>query len=149
MKTHGLMRPRGEAIPTLLNSNPSLAGSPGRRYRTIPTAKFTATRPFGVAPPLDRKADTSVYEISASIIAMRMNRLLLSLATVLFIACVAFGQSADLGEQITAEDAALGANPGVIHVTRSGTISQGKVSLSVGHDLVCANQVTISLNAGS
>ncbi len=74
---------------------------------------------------------------------------LLSLATIFLFTSVAFAQSADLGAQITAEDAALGANPGVIHITSSGTISQGKVSLSVGHDLVCANQVTIFLNAGS
>ncbi len=80
---------------------------------------------------------------------MQMKSLPLSLATMILTACVAFGQAGDLGAQIAAEDAALGANPGDITVTTSGTVSEGKVSLSVGHNLVCANQVTISLNPGS
>src|SRR5439155_15363729 len=42
-----------------------------------------------------------------------------------------------------------GAGVGEIPVTASGTISEGKVSLSVGHDLVCNDDVTIFLNAGS
>jgi Right handed beta helix region len=56
---------------------------------------------------------------------------------------------ADLGAQIAAEDAKLGASPGQIQVTASGVISEGKVSLSEGHDLVCKPGVTISLEAGS
>src|SRR6202035_2117272 len=38
---------------------------------------------------------------------------------------------------------------GEIHITASGTISEGEVTLSAGHDLVCDDQVTISLAAGS
>jgi len=69
--------------------------------------------------------------------------------TVMFMACIAVGQNGDLGAQIAAEDAKLGASPGQIHVTASGVISEGKVSLSAGHDLVCDDHTTISLNAGS
>src|ERR1700683_2595807 len=69
--------------------------------------------------------------------------------TVMFMACIAVGQNGDLGAQIAAEDAKLGASPGEIHVTASGIISEGKVSLSPGHDLVCDDHTTISLNAGS
>jgi hypothetical protein len=68
------------------------------------------------------------------------------LGTLLFMGSFA---CADLGTQIAADDAALGSNPGEIHVTSSGTISEGRVSLSAGHDLVCSDQTTISLNAGS
>ena len=81
--------------------------------------------------------------------SMQTKSLLLTLTTVMFMASLVFGQTGDLGAYIAAEDAALGASPGEIHVATSGTISEGKVSLSVGHDLVCDNQVTISLNAGS
>lgn len=77
-----------------------------------------------------------------------MNRLLLLLAISMCIGEVAVAQG-DLGAQIAAADAALGANPGQIIVSSSGTISEGQVSLSVGHDLVCINQPTIFLNAGS
>lgn len=78
---------------------------------------------------------------------MRCMLLLSSILT--FMGFVAFGQTGDLGAQIAAEDAQLGASPGEIHVTASGTISEGKVSLSTGHDLICNKGVTISLNAGS
>jgi Right handed beta helix region len=67
----------------------------------------------------------------------------------LFVTHFAAGQTGDVGAQIAAQDAALGAAAGEIHITASGTISEGKVSLSVGHDLVCDDQVTISLTAGS
>ncbi|HEY6766985.1 MAG TPA: hypothetical protein VI386_19675 [Candidatus Sulfotelmatobacter sp.] len=80
---------------------------------------------------------------------MAMKHVLMFLATGIFIGSAAFAQAADLGAQIAAADAALGARPGEIPVTASGTISEGEVSLSVGHDLVCSNQATISLNAGS
>jgi len=70
-------------------------------------------------------------------------------ATVMFMACIAVGQNGDLGAQIAAENAELGASPGEIHVTASGIISEGKVSLSAGHDLVCDDHTTISLKAGS
>jgi len=63
--------------------------------------------------------------------------------------CVAVGQTGDLGAQIAAADAKLGAIPGQIIVSTSGTISEGEVSLSAGHDLVCKDQTTIFLNAGS
>jgi Right handed beta helix region len=66
-----------------------------------------------------------------------------------FSGLVVSGQSSDLGEQIVAEDARLGVSPGEIYVSASGTISEGKVSLSAGHNLVCDSQVTISLSAGS
>jgi hypothetical protein len=67
----------------------------------------------------------------------------------MFTACVAVGQSGDLGAQIAAADAALGASLGQITVSASGTISEGEVSLSAGHDLVCNGRTTIFLNAGS
>ena len=67
----------------------------------------------------------------------------------MFAARVAAGQTGDVGAQIAAQDAALGAAAGEIRITASGTISEGQVSLSVGHDLVCDDQVTISLTAGS
>ncbi len=78
-----------------------------------------------------------------------MKHFLLLLATLIFIAGRAGGQTGDLGAQIAAADARLGKNPGQIIVSVSGTISEGEVSLSDGHDLVCINQTTISLNAGS
>jgi hypothetical protein len=78
-----------------------------------------------------------------------MKQFLLLLAVLMFVRCLAAGQTGDLGAQIAAEDAALGNNAGEIHVAASGIISEGKVSLSVGHDLVCNDQITISLNAGS
>jgi hypothetical protein len=80
-----------------------------------------------------------------------MKRLLMSLAMVMFMGCVAAGSTSDLGAQIIDADAKLGASAGEIHVTTSGTISEGEVSLSVGHDLVCDSDghITISLNAGS
>ena len=78
-----------------------------------------------------------------------MNRFLVLLGTVLFMGCVAVGQTGDLGAQIAAADAALGTTTGEIPVTASGTISEGQVALSVGHDLVCNDQVIISLNPGS
>ncbi len=79
-----------------------------------------------------------------------MNRLLMSLAMVMSMGCVAAG-ARDLGAQIIEADAKLGARAGEIYVTASGTVSEGKVSLSVGHDLVCGSdgRTTISLNAGS
>jgi parallel beta-helix repeat protein len=67
----------------------------------------------------------------------------------MFTGYLAAGQTGDLGAQIAAADAALGASPGQITVSTSGTISEGQVSLSVGHSLVCTGQTTISLNAGS
>src|SRR5437868_2331900 len=79
-----------------------------------------------------------------------MKALLQSLATVMFMGSLAAGSARDLGAQIIEDDSNLGISPGEIHVTASGTISEGKVSLSVGHDLVCDNnQITISLNSGS
>jgi len=76
-------------------------------------------------------------------------RALILLAVVMFTGYLAAGQTGDLGAQIAAADAALGASPGQITVSTSGTISEGEVSLSVGHSLVCTGQTTISLNAGS
>jgi hypothetical protein len=78
-----------------------------------------------------------------------MKRFLTLPVTVMFMACIAVGQNGDLGARIAAEDAKLGASPGEIHVTASGLISEGKVSLSAGHDLVCDDHTTISLKAGS
>ncbi|MGZ5528974.1 MAG: hypothetical protein ACXWJB_09920, partial [Limisphaerales bacterium] len=78
-----------------------------------------------------------------------MNRFLMVVGILVFAAHVAAGQTGDVGAQIAAQDAALGAAAGEIHITASGTISEGQVSLSVGHDLVCDDQVTISLTAGS
>jgi|SRR5215469_7297657 len=80
---------------------------------------------------------------------MLTNRLVLLLSVLILLTFQATAQSGDLGAQIAAEDAALGASPGQIHVVASGTISEGKVSLSAGHDLVCANNVVISLQPGS
>jgi len=78
-----------------------------------------------------------------------MKHFLTVLVTVIFMGCVAVAQNDDLGAQIAAADAALGARPGEIAVTTSGTISEGKVSLSVWHDLVCKKGTTIFLRAGS
>ena len=78
-----------------------------------------------------------------------MKRVLMFLVTGMLVGPAAFAQTGDLGAQIAAADTALGGRPGEISVTSSGTISEGKVSLSVGHDLVCSNQAIISLNAGS
>jgi len=75
-----------------------------------------------------------------------MARIFLVISMATLIGPVAY---ADLGAQIAAEDAKLGASPGQIQVTASGVISEGKVSLSEGHDLVCQQGVTISLKAGS
>jgi hypothetical protein len=62
----------------------------------------------------------------------------------------AAGAAGDLGAQIASADAELGAGAGEIQVTASGIISEGEVSLSAGHNLVCStNQITIFLNAGS
>lgn len=63
--------------------------------------------------------------------------------------CFAVGQADDLGARIIAADKALGPHPGEIHVAASGTISEGEVSLSVGHDLICNDGIIIFLNAGS
>lgn len=80
----------------------------------------------------------------------KMKNLLMSLATVIFMGSVAAASIPDLGAQIIDDNAKLGARVGEIHVTASGTISEGEVYLSVGHDLVCdTDQITISLNAGS
>jgi hypothetical protein len=78
-----------------------------------------------------------------------MTRFLTVVGTILFVAHFAASQTGDVGAQIAAQDAALGAAAGEIQITASGTISEGEVSLSVGHDLVCGDQVTISLTAGS
>lgn len=80
---------------------------------------------------------------------MRVTRLLIAVGIILSVAHFSAGQTGDLGAQIAAQDAALGAAAGQIHITASGTISEGAVSLSAGHDLVCDDQVTISLTAGS
>src|ERR1700690_772825 len=80
---------------------------------------------------------------------MRATRLLLAIGIILSLARFSAGQTGDLGAQIAAQDAALGAAAGQIHITASGTIREGEVSLSAGHDLVCDDQVTISLAAGS
>ena len=80
---------------------------------------------------------------------MPMKHALCSIAILMFIQNTVAAQSGDLGAQIAAADAALGANPGQIIVSSSGTISEGQVSLSTGHDLVCTNQSTIFLDAGS
>lgn len=74
---------------------------------------------------------------------------LILLAAVMFSGYLAAGQTGDLGAQIAAADAALGTSPGQITVSASGTISEGQVSLSVGHSLVCTGQTTIFLNPGS
>ena len=78
-----------------------------------------------------------------------MKYFLIFLASVMFTGCFAVAQSGDLGAQIAAYDAALGTRPGEIYVTTSGTISEGKVSLSSWHDLVCKDGTKIILNAGS
>src|SRR5208282_2883274 len=79
-----------------------------------------------------------------------MRRLLGLLAVVAgLLECGAIGQTGDLGAQIAAADAKLGSSPGQIIVSSSGTVSEGKVSLSAGHDLVCTGQTTIFLDAGS
>ena len=78
-----------------------------------------------------------------------MKHFLTFLVTVIFMGCVAVAQNDDLGAQIAAADAALGARPGEIPVTTSGTISEGKVSLSPWHDLVCKKGTKIFLKAGS
>src|SRR6476660_1417358 len=78
-----------------------------------------------------------------------MKLFLMLLGTVMFVGTVVLGQTGDLGTQIAAQDAALGAAVGEIHIAASGTISERRISLSVGHDLVCDDQVTISLTAGS
>jgi hypothetical protein len=71
------------------------------------------------------------------------------LGSVIFMGCVAVGQTGDLGSQIAIADTALGASAGEIPVTTSGTISESRVTLSAGHDLVCDDGVVISLNPGS
>jgi hypothetical protein len=78
-----------------------------------------------------------------------MKNSLIFLLTVLFMGCIAFGQTDDLGAHIAAADAALGARPGDIQLTTSGTISEGKVSISAGHNLVCKKGTKIFLKAGS
>jgi hypothetical protein len=78
-----------------------------------------------------------------------VNRFLMVVGILVFVAHAAAGQPGDVGAQIAAQDAALGAAAGEIHITASGTISEGQVSLSAGHNLVCDDQVTISLTAGS
>lgn len=80
---------------------------------------------------------------------MPMKHFLIFLLTVIFMGCVAVAQNDDLGAQIAAADAALGAHPGEIPVTTSGTISEGKVSVSAWHDLVCKKGTKIFLKAGS
>lgn len=60
------------------------------------------------------------------------------------------GNSADLGAQIIEADQQLGSGPGEIEVVASGVASEGEVTLSAGHDLVCEDSsITISLDAGS
>ena len=81
--------------------------------------------------------------------SVRVTRLLMAVGIILSVAHFVAAQSGDVGAQIVAQDAALGAAAGEIHITASGTISEGEVSLSVGHELVCDDQVTISLAAGS
>jgi parallel beta-helix repeat protein len=78
-----------------------------------------------------------------------MKHALYLIAILISVQNLAVAQNGDLGAQIAAADAALGANPGQIIVSSSGTISEGQVSLSTGHNLVCTNQATISLDAGS
>jgi hypothetical protein len=91
----------------------------------------------------------SLYPIKKLPESVLMNRFLTVVGTILFVAHFAAGQTGDVGAQIAAQDAVLGAAAGEIQITASGTISEGQVSLSVGHDLVCGDQVTISLTAGS
>jgi Abnormal spindle-like microcephaly-assoc'd, ASPM-SPD-2-Hydin len=74
---------------------------------------------------------------------------LMAVGIILSVARFSAGQTGDVGAQIAAQDAALGAAAGQIHISASGTVSEGEVSLSAGHDLVCDDQVTISLAAGS
>jgi len=78
-----------------------------------------------------------------------VNRLLMIVVIILSATHFAASQTVDVGAQIAAQDAALGAAAGEIHITASGTINEGKVTLSAGHNLVCDDQVTISLAAGS
>jgi hypothetical protein len=78
-----------------------------------------------------------------------MARTLLTFSFLALMGPVACGQTGDLGAQIAAKDAQLGSQPGAILVTTSGTVSEGKVSLSAGHNLICSPGVTISLTAGS
>lgn len=78
-----------------------------------------------------------------------MKHFSICLATVMSMGCVAFGQGDDLGARIVTTNAALGSRQGEIRLTNSGTVSEGEVSLSPWHDLICDNGVTIFLNAGS
>jgi Right handed beta helix region len=78
---------------------------------------------------------------------MKYRLLLLSVVTVM--GCVAGASTFDLGAQIIEADAKLAANAGQIHVTTSGTISEGRVPLSAGHSLICDGGVVISLEPGS
>jgi hypothetical protein len=78
-----------------------------------------------------------------------MKNFLVFLLIVMSMGCIAFGQTDDLGAQIAAADAALGARPGDIQLATSGTISEGKVSISAGHNLVCKTGTKIFLKAGS
>jgi len=65
--------------------------------------------------------------------------------------CVAGASTStpDLGAQIIEADGKLGANAGQIHVTTSGTITEGRVPLSAGHSLICGDEVVIFLAPGS
>jgi hypothetical protein len=109
---------------------------------------------FGHPANTERRA--KLYEVSLGGIQSKnyrervlVNRFLMPVGILLFAAHFAAGQAGDVGAQIAAQDAALGAGAGEIHITASGTISEGQVSLSAGHNLVCDDQVTISLAAGS
>jgi hypothetical protein len=77
-----------------------------------------------------------------------VHRLLMVVGILVFFAHAA-AQTGDVGAQIATQDAALGAAAGEIHITASGAISEGQISLSAGHNLVCDDGVTISLTAGS
>jgi parallel beta-helix repeat protein len=76
-------------------------------------------------------------------------KVLLLLAVLTSASTFAFTQNQDLGDRIAKQDAALGAAPGQIYVPASGVVSEGPVTLSSGHDLVCAQGATISLTPGS
>lgn len=80
---------------------------------------------------------------------MKHRLLVLSVVTVMGCVAGASTLATDLGAQIIEADAKLGASAGQIHVTTSGTISEGRVPLSAGHALICGDGVVIYLAAGS
>lgn len=80
---------------------------------------------------------------------MFMKHLVLSLATSIVLTGFTAAQTQDIGNTIITADAELGKATGEIYIASSGSINEGKISLSPGHDLVCAAGTTISLQPGS